>query len=320
MNAYQATQQCQGPSALDEGPGWCFDRFGQSTTPLPDGREILIAGEHEDYYDPDFCIYNDVVVKAPNGEITIYGYPEEVFPPTDFHTATLLPESILLIGSLGYQEDRLGKQHPQILQLTLNDFSVRKIDIEGDSPGWIHRHAASLSDDGHSITISGGMIDPGSPDNPLQENIDDWSLDLRTWRWSRLTDRGWQQWTLRRTDHKPCQLWRLRQAIWMREVGWKDHLAKTMQDLEAATGRAPNLDLIPFLYALDHSVTELPQREDEHNVHRVLIDGLVVRFTEEMSVIRAMVEGQLSPARLQALQESIRSKLSALESTDWVVE
>jgi hypothetical protein len=83
-----------------------------------------------------------------------------------------------------------------------------------------------------------------------------------------------------------------------------------MQDLEAATGR----------YALDHSVTELPRREDEHNVHRVLIDGLVVRFTEEMSVIRAMVEGQLSPARLQALQESVRSKLSPLESTDLVVE
>ena len=102
MNAYQATQLLGGPSALEAGPGWCFDRFGQSTTVLPDGREVLIAGEHEDYYDPDFFIYNDVVVRAPDGKVAIYGYSKEAFPPTDFHTATLLPDSIVLIGSLGY--------------------------------------------------------------------------------------------------------------------------------------------------------------------------------------------------------------------------
>ena len=38
---------------------------GRSTVWLPDGRVVLIAGEHEDSYDPDFCIYNDVVVIQP---------------------------------------------------------------------------------------------------------------------------------------------------------------------------------------------------------------------------------------------------------------
>lgn len=47
------------------GPTWCFDRFGRSTAWLPDGRVVLIAGEHKDSYDPDFCIYNDVVVIQP---------------------------------------------------------------------------------------------------------------------------------------------------------------------------------------------------------------------------------------------------------------
>jgi hypothetical protein len=32
-----------------------------------------IGGEHEDYYDPDVHIYNDVVVLGPGGEIEIYG-------------------------------------------------------------------------------------------------------------------------------------------------------------------------------------------------------------------------------------------------------
>ena len=41
-------------------PFWSFDRYGMSVTHLEDGRIILIGGEHEDYYDPYFFIYNDV--------------------------------------------------------------------------------------------------------------------------------------------------------------------------------------------------------------------------------------------------------------------
>ena len=76
-------------------------RFGQSLTLLPDGLAVQIGGEHEDYYDPDFCIYNDVFVHERDGSITIYGYPESAFPPTDFRTATLVGDSIYVIGSLG---------------------------------------------------------------------------------------------------------------------------------------------------------------------------------------------------------------------------
>ena len=39
-------------------PVWCFTRYGATRTKLPDGRVVCIGGEHEDYYDPDFCIYN----------------------------------------------------------------------------------------------------------------------------------------------------------------------------------------------------------------------------------------------------------------------
>ena len=43
-----------------------------------------MGGEHEDFYDPDFCIYNDVVVYDGHGDFTIYGYPKEVFPSHGF--------------------------------------------------------------------------------------------------------------------------------------------------------------------------------------------------------------------------------------------
>jgi len=77
-------------------PVWCFDRFGTTITELPDGRIVEIAGEHEDYYDVDFCIYNDIVVHQGNGTYQIFGYPQDVFPPTDFHTATLVGEYIYI--------------------------------------------------------------------------------------------------------------------------------------------------------------------------------------------------------------------------------
>lgn len=85
-------------------PDWCFTRFGMTRTRLSDDRIICIGGEHEDWYDPDFCIYNDVVVLRPaagqdevtldSGEVEIYGYSPDVFPPTDFHSATAALGSI----------------------------------------------------------------------------------------------------------------------------------------------------------------------------------------------------------------------------------
>ncbi|MDO5769545.1 MAG: hypothetical protein Q4P13_08575, partial [Psychrobacter sp.] len=75
-------------------PWWSQQRMGQTVTKLEDGRTLYIGGEYEDYYDPDFYIYNDVIVRHPDGHIEIYGYPRAVFPPTDFHTATLVGDYI----------------------------------------------------------------------------------------------------------------------------------------------------------------------------------------------------------------------------------
>jgi hypothetical protein len=41
-----------------------------------------------------------------HGRVDICGYPQDVFPPTDFHTATLLEDAILLIGAAGYTAKR----------------------------------------------------------------------------------------------------------------------------------------------------------------------------------------------------------------------
>lgn len=158
-------------------PVWSFDRFGRTATRLPDGRTIVIAGEHEDYYDSDFCIYADVTVLDGKGGIEHFIYPKEVFPPTDFHTATLIGDQIWIIGSLGYLKSRIAET-AQVLVLSLCDFSIERVETSGADPGWINRHKATL--DESRIIISGGNVGVDS-----EENSETFIFDTETREWSR---------------------------------------------------------------------------------------------------------------------------------------
>ncbi len=163
------------------GPFWSWDRFGRTSTKLPDGRIIHIAGEHEDYYDPDFCIYNDVVVEKPDGEFEIYLYPREAFPPTDFHSATLLDGQILLIGSLGYRDSRRPGE-TQVLKFDIATYRFEAIATSGDGPGWISRHQTERRDDG-ALLVFGGSVHTS---DDYQPNTDLYRLDLANMNWCRI--------------------------------------------------------------------------------------------------------------------------------------
>jgi ankyrin repeat protein len=152
--AYAGAQLAGGKRA--DCPVWCAQRFGQSLTLLPDGRAIQIGGEHEDSYDCDFCIYNDVFVHHPDGRIDIFCYPEDVFPPTDFHTATLIGDSIYIIGGLGNQGSRRLGETP-VYRLDTDTLQIRRIETTGKPPGWISRHRAVLASP-HEIRVWGGKI------------------------------------------------------------------------------------------------------------------------------------------------------------------
>lgn len=164
---------------------WSYDRFGKSTNLLPDGRIIEIAGEHEDSYDPDFCIYNDVIVFDGNGDFTIYGYPKEVFPPTDSHTATLVGDDIYIIGSLGYTGERRYGETP-VYRLNIETFNIQQVDTGGDNPGWIYDHRASLLN-GDQIRISGGKVcEQVEGQEQIRENEGEFVLDFETMQWSQV--------------------------------------------------------------------------------------------------------------------------------------
>lgn len=164
-------------------PIWCFHRFGKSITELPDGRFIEIGGEHEDYYDLNFCIYNDVVVHHGGGNFVILGYPEKVFPPTDFHSATLIGNFIYIIGCLGYPEQR-KYEHTPVYRLNCQTFAIEKVATTGEHPGWISGHKAVYTGNSE-LLVKGGKLCAlvnGAEDyfdNPHRHVL---NLDSMTWR------------------------------------------------------------------------------------------------------------------------------------------
>ncbi|MDX2039241.1 MAG: hypothetical protein SFX72_21520 [Isosphaeraceae bacterium] len=183
-----------GLEMMEAAPTWTLDRMGATLTSLDDGGLVVVAGEHEDFYDPDFHIYNDVIVFRPTGSIEFYDYPREVFPPTDFHTATRVGDRLILIGSLSYADDRRPGV-TQLYALDLMSFAITPLEATGEPPGWISRHTARL--EGSTIVVEGGMIHEERGDSAVyRPNFDVHALDFETMSWSTREIRDWKMYEI----------------------------------------------------------------------------------------------------------------------------
>lgn len=316
LYAYTANQRFKGPNSFTAGPMWCFHRFGTSRTVLPDGRTVYVAGEHEDYYDPDFYIYNDVIVQHPDGSLTILGYPRDDFPPTDFHSATLVGDRLVLIGNLGYLDDRRPGETP-VLELDLSTFEVRRVRTHGAGPGWISRHTARFDADTRQVVIQGGEVYTG-PDQPMVASTDEWALDVSTWRWQRRTLHEWPQFWFTRADRQRNHLWHLRQLAWYLSVNWEKDVNDERARLMEGLGFVPDAVLLERLYLPWPDAEALPVDEDAFGIHETRVDGAVVRFDESDGFgVRVVVQGRLAGERIEALKQGLINTLRAIEGVDW---
>ncbi|WP_152050127.1 hypothetical protein [Tautonia marina] len=294
----------------DDGPDWCPGDLGQPRIELPDGRILRVAGEHEDFYDPDFCIYNHVLVQTPDDRIEIYGYPREVFPPTDFHTATLVGDRLILIGNMGYPEDRRPGTTP-VFTLDLQTYRIDPVSTHGEAPGWISSHSATLDAQRSGITVSGGRVwvDPEpqgmlkrmvdrlrrvpQSQGILKRSVDEFRLDLTTGLWQRLTDRSdWREF----------------------EIEVPERVIVPFEKILFS-----NLDqtLLPSRMQL----TQIPLPEDEHVLsRRFLIEGIAVQTSWELDSVQVLIEGSLPQNTLTQLLNDLRQNLiNTSELSSWSV-
>lgn len=151
-------------------PCWNVDRFGMSCTTFDD-KIIYIGGEHEDYYDPNFHIYNDVIVIDKYHNVRIYGYPATAFPPTDFHCAIRIKDHIWTIGCIGYSCSGSRIRHSrgltiQVCRLHVPTMKMEVVKTSGDEPPWMdfrtckrsaNTNTCILQEDGTTIKITSGQ-------------------------------------------------------------------------------------------------------------------------------------------------------------------
>ena len=317
LSGYAASEKMSGSSSYEDGPTWSFDRFGQSRTELPDGRIVFIGGEHEDHYDPDFYIYNDVVVEAQDGNVKVYCYRLSEFPQTDFHSATLVGSAIYIIGCLGYPEQRAFTKTP-VYMLNLENFEISEIKTKGDCPGWIHGHSAKLTEDQKYILIKDGLIDTG-PKNYLKENFDDWVLELETNNWSRLTQRNWVHLEFTRKDGKNNKIFELRSAFWSKSVKWQKQYETDLERLQKAMGFTPDVDLVSDLYNFKLDGRASPVFKEDYNLYTLYLDGVKIKICEESFRITLLVEGQLDPKIIDSMKAELLVNLGEIEKVKWIV-
>jgi len=300
-DAYFARAKLALPNVLEESgacgvrnPDWCFKRFGMTKTAMPDGRIICIAGEHEDSYDPNFCIYNDVVVIRPaegeawvtkeTGSIEIYGYPREVFRPTDFHSATLVGNEIFVIGRLGYgpTEDPEPPSTP-IYSLDTTTYRMRPVVASGSSPGMIFEHHAEYEPATHSILIRGGFTWDSMREPKKQTQHGVYRLFLHDTRWEQIT------------AHEKHR--------------------RFVFDYDGPYYEAKKSDFLPanvphrFLLAEERGVW----------TYEISVSGVRVRF-EDLGPVRAFVEGDLPEETLSKLLSDVATNLGRATSCEWSVK
>ena len=315
INAWQAKKASE-HDYYDDGATWCFDRFGQTNTQLPDGRIVYIGGEHEDHYDPDFYIYNDVVVENIDKSLDIYTYPEDVFLPTDFHSSTLVGNKIIIVGRLGYPEQR--ETNTPVYTLDINTFTIEKIPTTGIMPGWIFRHIAILMEDKKTLLITLGENYRGD-NKSICENINEWTLNTETWEWQLAKENLWDRWEYLRKDRGRNFLWEMRSTLWTQKVNWLKEFEEHLTDLNKKLGYDPDISKVESLYQPPVNFTSVPEIEDEYNQYRIIIDNVIIRYVEDSWGIQVCAEGTLAPEIIETLKNDLFIKLTGLIKTDWEI-
>ncbi len=289
---YRARDFFNIPMNREDGQIWTFDRMGATRTRLTDGRIVCIGGEHEDFYDPDFYIYNDVVVFERNDQIEIYGYPRDIFPPTDFHTATVVVDQIIVVGGLGYKDARRTGYTP-VYAVNTSNYRFSGIETCGEMPGWISEHEAEVDLQGIITIRKGQVIEEVAGKQRFRQNLEDYSLDTRSGVWRQVTKRNWQQFSVRREDRK--------------QLLWNERAQPVGRRLEIEAFLPVNLE-----YAV------LPGHESDDV--RIVVDGVTVSVKRAVSKIEITVEGQLPEKLSLSLAEEIRTKAEAAVGGRCLVE
>ena len=225
------------------------------------------------------------MVLAPGDRIEIHGHPWEVFPPTDFHTANRVGDRAIIIGGLGYPEDRRPGQTP-VYALDLTTYSINGVETSGEAPGWLFEHEAE-SDSRGVISVRGGkVVAAGEGEQRFRRNVEDYALDVLSGVWRRLTRRDWLQFSIRQEG---------RGLFVLEQSPAKESL---------------------FPGSVEYSVEPC----EDWNLIRFVVLGVPVSVAVEVNEIVVIVEGELPDGLSSRIAEEVRPNAEAAIQVRCVLE
>jgi protein lin-28 len=154
------------------------ERWGATKTLLADGRKVSVGGQYEDSYDPQFAIFNDVLVEHPGGRSELLTYPLEELPPTDYHAACEAGGWLYLIGNVGYAKYR--KDKVQVLRLDTRSWRAERVSTRGLDLVWSKCTSARLEEGGDAIACD--LEQPSSEED--EEEVHSARLILPSHEWA----------------------------------------------------------------------------------------------------------------------------------------
>jgi hypothetical protein len=236
---------------------------------------------------------------------------------------------LVLIGNLGYPEQRIeGKT--QILVMDPETWEIRQQASSGDGQGWIHGHQAVL-EEGGSIRVSGGKVWT-SGEVGLVENFDDWRLDPECWIWERLTWREVTVLEIFRADGRPNGLFEMSMWVFNQDyyLPYLDKMAKhaesgfdaeSLGGMRESMGGVAPLDRAAFerRYRPDVLEYRIVPQANEGSKEEIEVDGVLVRYEEEVFAVRLTIEGRLVPDKVEALCADLKGKLEKISGQAYEV-
>lgn len=183
----------------------------------------------------------------------------------------------------------------------------------------ISRQEATRSDDGSSITVRGGQCEIERGEHRFQRDaVDDHVLDLTTLIWTRLTDRRWQQFELSRSDGRMGDLWDVSQLADYVERPDDEFFMQQAAQYRQRLGREPDLGAWRSRFRPPVPHETLPRTDDDWRVHRIRVDGAIVRYVDSHRGARVVIEGAVRASVVSALIDDLRMKLSRADASPYV--
>ena len=104
------------------------------------------------------------------------------------------------------------------------------------------------------------------------------------------------------------------------EANRKEDYKEKFDELAKEIKGTPKVEKIRTIYVPPVPHESLQEIDDEFNVFRILVDGVVIRFVEEDLFIQVTIEGDISQDTLQIVKKHILKVMSQLENEECTLE